>query len=349
MHPKYAIVPGDIVYANGLQHNNALVRHYLVKSDVNAQQALCNSWFNVPWQRQFNLRANCPVILVSFLNSSCSLGICERDVWVNGGCPNGNCASSMLCDQKDNPLGYFKFNMLKVSMLLKGNGDLPYVFSPYIFCDDGTITANLRETMGWNVLFAELNFDLHVLGKDDPSSFSFVCAMDVPRMETYATPPPPEQFVVLDAGTPEAGGALTFFDARDSLTRFPAYLDGAIQAHGATANQQQSLHLTQAILGYLDRISLRQFRGTLSGERAILQNVQAAKRGLFTQQSGGVIPGGQQMHFLGNSTMAELHFPLRKDLGLAADSTVIAGFWSLSNFTYRPKSVQWSGVQQNSR
>lgn len=348
MDTHYTQVPGEVVLFEDMRHRNALLYHYVVEGKESHLQALCDQWFNVRWQNRARIVPTHPYVLWTFVNSSCTLGACARQAWCGKPCLEPHCSQSMVHDPDGKAMGFFKFNMLVAHVFVQGPDGIPCLFSPYAFCDDGTVMATYRELFGWNVLLAELDFPTLVYGTAQ-HQFWFRCAMDVPRKVTYPGRPPLETFVELalpDGGASFLSSAQHHRGQQAMRQALVQHLSQCLQTRQGGQGTAIALELTQGILHDLHQVHLRQFRGTTSGERAILQAMQSVQMVQFQFHEGGILPTGQVMRFPPTCDTAQLHFPLQQDLGLPAEAEVVAACWTLVDFQHRPCRVSWSGVRQ---
>lgn len=348
--PGYTRLPTWLTTDQDLVRSKANLVSFVFKGQREALKGICQDWFNHPSNKQLKFKPYSNLVLVSFLNCYCSTGRKKGDDW--DPCSHRECPKAELKDENNQTIGIFKYHSLHFTILIEASDGQVYAFSPYSFIDETTAIVYAREIFGQTMTLA----DFYHPGYDKKAKkHPFHLHMEVDDVTDYTTGLNVNQKAPMVTITPiedpksEASLKPSYFHEHQGMAKIPHLIRKQLQEEtGREYKRSELKHLFAAGSGKIKLVALRQFRGTASGDRAVLKSVVSFLPTSTKVHRLGWLPGQYNLHLPIANPIIGNHFPIGQTLGLEENSTSLAAFEATLDFQYRPYKSLWNARDHRS-
>ena len=343
--PGYTQLPTWLTTEQDLYRRKANLFSFIFRGKQEALNKICTDWFNRPSINELKFRPFSDLVIVNFLNCYCLGGRPYGSEWEP--CSHKECPKSELRSEKNQSLGIFKYNSIHFTVLVQSEDGQVYAFSPYSFIDETTGIVYAREIFGQTMTLADFYFPGHDENGRMPA---FNLRVEVDDVTDYTTGLNVSQKALMAEITPmprEEGEkeTSTHFSEHKGMVKIPYLIRKRLVRHtGKKFKQSEIKRVFEAGIGKSKLVALRQFRGTPTGDKAILKSVVSFLPGRTKVHRLGWLPGRYKLHIPSDNKIVSNHFPLKETLGLRQDAVSLAAFEAILDFQHLPFKTLWNSA-----
>ena len=359
--PTFVQLNGEIVPRNPVSLKGARRYSYVLQGTLSNLHDLCDKWINKPFGGKYTVRPHSDLVILTFVNSSCTRGGCAREDWLHKGCLDRKCAKAAMMHGIHHRVGHFKYNQVELTILVQTPNGQIQALSPFVFVDDNAIMTVQREMLGLNTTMASIRHEEMKAPKAEDANggnrqveperppkafcrYEFDETNDHMALEVIVPEPAPsddlffkrkfrriprKMMVMRLRKTPHenATAVIDVAGTRQALWDHRKVARGGVQDFlveqcGDTHSAQVLDSYASAITMGRPQLAMNQFRSDIEHSFAFYQVVQNFMHDKVMVHDAGLIAGPLDLEINREVTDAfYTHYPLIEDLGLAVNQT----------------------------